>query len=273
MLHHAQSCCGELSQGQSARLRLGFAGTLSSGFHDHDLGRAKASFATSSDHMAERVSEDCPATLASPRAAKRNSEADLTESDPNYIIDNLHAAEPDESDADSLVFTPGKADRATLMEQSESDSHAEWTETSSGSLQPDSSRPGTGSRPPVRLSMMTSLWEATALTAGVHSSPMDGAQYRPITPIGSEEGRFMDLRPSSRSSGLNDQTDAAKTFDSESVALAAHRLPGASRSSRLKTDSDLPMTPSPPRHSGSVAGIPPSVLDRRRVAGIALLPD
>ena len=199
MLHHAQSCCGELSQGKSARLRLGFAGMLSSGFHDHDLGRAEASFATSSeDHMAERVSEDRP----SPRAAKRNSEADLTESDPNYIIDNLHAAEPDESDADSLVFTPGKADRATLMEQSESDS--EWTETSSGNLEPDLSRPGTGSRPPVRLSMMTSLWEATALTAGVRSSLMDGAQYRPITPIGSEEGRFMDLRPSSRSSGFKD---------------------------------------------------------------------
>ena len=77
--------------------------------------------------MAERVSEDCPAT-ASPRAEKRNGEADLTESDPNYIIDNLHAAEPDESDADSLDFTPGKADRATLMEQSESDSNVEWTE-------------------------------------------------------------------------------------------------------------------------------------------------
>ena len=253
VLHLAQSCCGELSQGKSARLRLGFTGTLSSGFHDQ-LGRAEASFATSSeDHMAERVSEDCPATLASPRAEKRNGEADLTESDPNYIIDNLHAAEPDESDADSLVFTPGKADRATLMEQSESDSHAEWTETSSGNLEPDLSRPGTGSRPPVRLSMMTSLWEATALTAGVRNSPMDVAQYRPITPIGSEEGRFMDLRPSSRSSGLNDQTGAAKTSDPESVALAAHRLPGASRSSRLKTDSDLPMTPSPPRHSVSIA--------------------
>ena len=205
VLHHAQSCCGELSQGKSARLRLGFEpGMLSSGFHDHDLGRAEASFATSSeDHMAERVSEDCPAT-ASPRAEKCNGEADLTESDPNYIIDNLHAAEPDESDADSLVFTPGKADRATLMEQSESDSNAEWTETSSGNVQPDSSRAGTGSRPPVRLSMMTSLWEATALTAGVRNSPMDGAQHRPITPIGSEEGRFMDLRPSSRSSGFKD---------------------------------------------------------------------
>ena len=192
---------------------------------------------------------------------------------PSSRSSGFNHSRPDESDADSLVFTPGKADRATLMEQSESDSHAEWTETSSGSLQPDSSRPGTGSRPLVRLSMMTSLSEATALTAGVRSSPMDGAQHRPITPIGSEEGRFMDLRPSSRSSGLNDQTDAAKTFDSESVALAAHRLPGASRSSRLKTDSDLPMTPSPPRHSGSVAGITPPVLDRQRVAGTVLPPD
>ena len=180
---------------------------------------------------------------------------------------------PDESDADSLVFTPGKADRATLMEQSESDSNAEWTETSSGNVQPDSSRAGTGSRPPVRLSMMTSLWEATALTAGVRNSPMDGAQHRPITPIGSEEGRFMDLRPSSRSSRFNDQMDAAKTSDSESVTFAAHPLPGASRSSRLKTDSDLTMTPSPPRQSVSVAGIPPSVSDRQRVAGIVLPPD
>ena len=89
--------------------------------------------------MAERVSEDCPATIASPRAAKRNSEADLTESDPKYIINNLHAAEPDESDADSLVFTPGKADRATLMEQSESDSNAEWTEPAKLRLEPSDS--------------------------------------------------------------------------------------------------------------------------------------
>jgi hypothetical protein len=208
VLHHAQSCCGELSQGKSARL-LGFAWTLSSELH-YQPRPAEASFAMSSkDHMTEMVREDCPASSASPRAEKRNGVADLTESDPNYIIGNLHAAEPDESDADSLVFTPGKADRATLMEQSESDSHVEWTETSSGNVQPDSSRAGTGSRPPVRLSMMTSLWEATALTAGVRNSPMDGAQHRPITPIGSEEGRFMDLRPSSRSSGFN-KTDGRR---------------------------------------------------------------
>ena len=56
-------------------------------------------------------------------------------------------------------------------------------------------------------------------------------------------------------------TDVAKTSDSESVALADHPLRGASRSSRLKTDSDLPMTPSPPRHSESVAGILPSVFN------------
>ena len=150
--------------------------------------------------MAQSNSDSAADSEPRPALAEQ-SKAATTES---YIMDNVRVAEPDESDADSLVFTPGKADRATLMELSDSDSHAEWTGTSSGNVQPDSSRAGTGSRPPVRLSMMTSLWEATALTAGVRNSPMDGAQHRPITPIGSEEGRFMDLRPSSRSSGFKD---------------------------------------------------------------------
>ena len=198
VLHHAQRCCGELSQGKSARL-LGFAWTLSSELH-YQPRPAEASFAMSSkDHMTEMVREDCPASSASPRAEKRNGVADLTESDPNYIIGNLHVAEP--SDAGLLVFKPGKADRARLMEQSESDWNTELTETSSDNLQPDSIRTG--------LSIMTSFGEVTALTAGVHSSPIDVAQYRPITPIGSEEGRFMDLRPSSRSSGFN-KTDGRR---------------------------------------------------------------
>ncbi len=158
--------------------------------------------------MAEMVREDCPASSASPRAEKRNSEssaspraekrnseADLTESDPTHIIGNLDVAESDESDAGSLVFTPGKADRARLMEQTESHWNTELTETSSDNLQPDSS--------PMGLSIMTSLREATALTAGVHSSPIEVAHCGLITPIGSEEGRFIDLRLSSRSSGFN----------------------------------------------------------------------
>jgi hypothetical protein len=58
-------------------------------------------------------------------ALAEQSKAATTES---YIMDNVRVAEPDESDADSLDFTPGKADRATLMEQSESDSNVEWTE-------------------------------------------------------------------------------------------------------------------------------------------------
>ena len=53
--------------------------------------------------------------------------------------------------------------------------------------------------------------------------------------------------------GFSDQMDAAETSGSESAAPAAHPLPGASRSPRLETDGDLPMAPSPPRHSVSIA--------------------
>ena len=53
--------------------------------------------------------------------------------------------------------------------------------------------------------------------------------------------------------GFSDQMDAAETSGSESAAPAAHPLPGASRSPRLETDRDLPMAPSPPRHSVSIA--------------------
>jgi hypothetical protein len=57
----------------------------------------------------------------------------------SYIIADLQVGNPDESDADSLDFTPGKADRATLMEQSESDSNAEWTEPAKLCLEPSDS--------------------------------------------------------------------------------------------------------------------------------------
>jgi hypothetical protein len=173
------------------------------------------------DNVAEMVREDCPASSASPRAEKRNSEADLSVSDPSYIVGNLQVAEPDESGTDLQsrwdsvhVFgsleraSPGEADHEMFMEQSESESDAEWPETSSDIPQPDSS--ATGSRPSMRLSMMTRPLETTALT--VNSSSMEDmhvAQYRPITPLGSEEGRFMDLRPSSRSSRPSSQPRAS----------------------------------------------------------------
>ena len=176
-------------------------------------------------NVAEMIREDCPASSASPRAEKRNSEADLSVSDPSYIVGNLQVAEPDESGTDlrsrwdsihvfgslpeSLArVSPSEADDAMLMKQSESESDAEWPDTSSDNLQPDSSP--MGSRPSMRLSMMTRPLETTALT--VNSSSMEDmhvAQYRPITPLGSEEGRFMDLRPSSRSSRPSSQPRAS----------------------------------------------------------------
>jgi hypothetical protein len=169
-------------------------------------------------NVAEMASEDCP------RAERRNSEANLSDSDPSLVVGNLQWAEPDESGTDlqprwdsiygfgSLVRASlGEADHAMLVKQSESESDPEWPEASSDNLQPDSSptqsdSSPTAPRPSMRLSGMASLLDSTAQT--LNRSPMadmHGAHYRPITPLGSEEGRFMDLRPSSRSSRPSSQ--------------------------------------------------------------------
>ena len=80
--------------------------------------------ASASEPVAQSYSDSAADSEPRPALAEQ-SKAATTES---YIMDNVRVAEPDESDADSLDFTPGKADRATLMEQSESDSNVEWTE-------------------------------------------------------------------------------------------------------------------------------------------------
>ena len=85
--------------------------------------------------MAQSKSDSAADSEPRPTLAEQSKPA-TTES---YIIDDLEVANPDESDVDSLDFTPGRADRATRMEQSESDSNVEWTEPAQWRLEPSDS--------------------------------------------------------------------------------------------------------------------------------------